>query len=1136
MADIERLSRALKAAHAAGDTAAATKLAQAIRQQTQATPQTQDTPDTSLTGAVGQGVDQAGLMIGRGIESVGELTGSETIRNYGAQQASENQAQLDSSNYQRPEGADGIVSNLREGNLVNAGKSLVYGAAEAAPQVAGGVAASVGAGLAATTAPIVGTALAAGGTIYGVTSALGENKQEKMDKGLNAKANYTDLAAALASGVVELTPLKGGGATLKVIREALQEGVQEGLVIGNTAIQGGEYIPDEVINRLGDATLIGGTIAKAANTAISTVNKAGEVVFRPKEEVDPEVGQAAGDVARMMGDIAKQEGYNLKDIDPSSQKGANATLNAARSRVNVEIDAAAADLTKTIGKELDTATRVRLKDILKNAKNKVSTTVTSDDISFIKDNFGNTKEGQTLVQGLYKSNVVTEVYSAGLKGGISQFTDQFNPLPSFGRAYNPAGMIAGNLNTGAAIATGGSSLAAQIPLVVGGRAIDAVTGRRSKVNRFIQKNKGKEGLGAVGGTSLVEQARLRAAAAAQKKVDDAAARGQKQAEGQAKNEAGYVQSYQNGWDPNPSSPRGTVFTAISERHGPQKMSAAAIDAEVSRILDAAEIEYAGQQSTIDAIAQYRQMLATGRMSKEGKPLSTIAQLVATKWNPSEGTPPTGGPQPTGPTGDLPLTPARENGKRANQAYLATLRDKMDNDKTIRDEDRGVLEKAFDDLARPLGKDPVFMLNEIVDSASLSLMNPRLAETYLRPYVQRVKLQQRGQSGQDTPPPAPPQETPGPSGQGNTGVQGAEQGPSQAGPPVLAAPGPSGTPTNQVSGPQQTGQLPESGRLPKPNPKQVKTKIPEAKALIEIGKKGSKYENGIQNWDMALEAAKLLGQTVNIASSQNNLQEMGRRKGTSVGPNAVGFFFPNDGMTGMEGNVFAIKPNGGRGNKKRTPIEALTTLLHEIAHGITLGQIDGKSKIKRGMVNGARDYTSVAPNDLAKIGRETYPEGSFVGSAIVPLLGGKDFDPNNPIIKEVQGLQWNVEVYLKDNPSQKKKVRGLESFYKQRREKLGPAYAKRELANRRKYTNDFAEFAVDPVWVYMFDPKLAKELMPETTKLIQREFAKANNGKILFYTHPFATLLAVVTAMAGLAVAGGGGEDKEEQLPAGILTA
>ena len=64
----------------------------------------------------------------------------------------------------------------------------------------------------------------------------------------------------------------------------------------------------------------------------------------------------------------------------------------------------------------------------------------------------------------------------------------FNPINNVGKGYNPARDVAGMLNFGAIAGTGGASLATQIPLVAGGRAIDAVTGRRSKVNRFVKKN------------------------------------------------------------------------------------------------------------------------------------------------------------------------------------------------------------------------------------------------------------------------------------------------------------------------------------------------------------------------------------------------------------------------------------------------------------------------------------------------------------------------------------------------------------------------------------------------------------------------------------------------------------------------
>ena len=133
---------------------------------------------------------------------------------------------------------------------------------------------------------------------------MGANRAEKEEKGLDPTATITDLSTAIASGLIELTPLKGGGATLRVLREGAQEMGQEGLVIGGTTVQGGEYVP-EILTRVA-RQVVGATISKGINTTI-TVNKAGETVFRPKAELDPETGQAAGDVARMMDEIAKRK-------------------------------------------------------------------------------------------------------------------------------------------------------------------------------------------------------------------------------------------------------------------------------------------------------------------------------------------------------------------------------------------------------------------------------------------------------------------------------------------------------------------------------------------------------------------------------------------------------------------------------------------------------------------------------------------------------------------------------------------------------------------------------------------------------------------------------------------------------------
>jgi len=1134
--------------------------AQLEQQPSQPEPQAPQGPDESVSGALGYGVDNAQKMLGKGIQGIGELTGMEGVEQYGADVAQRNQAELDASTYQRPEGADGIVKNIREGDYADAGRSLLYGAAEAAPQVGAGVAASVGAGLAATTAPVVGAGLAAAGTVAGSTMSLGATRDEKEQQGLDPTATGTDLATAIASGLIELTPLKGGGATLKVLREGLQEAGQEGLIIGGTAVQGGEYVPQEVVDRIGDAAAIGATVSGAANVGISTVSNTGERILKPRESLDPETDQAAGDVARMFQEIATDEGLNIKDIDPSSQKGANAVLNAARSKMREEIDANYKVLSKEVLKDADAATKAKFAETLRQARNKVSTTVTKENLDFVQQQVGNTREGQALLNALRKSNIVTEVYSGGLKGGISQFTDTFNPLPSFGRSYNPAGIIGGNINTGAALATGGQSLAVQIPTVIAGRGIDAITGRRSKLNTFIKKNKGRDGLADPTGPAVEGRtARLKAAqqaqaikakddAAAKKKseiearaaakqqaaeakakakADDLAAKQRAKDEEAARRAATYVRLYNEGAPPKSNSPRGKMFAGVAEAYpkfAKDKMPTD-IDAKVEEVLQRIEARDIASE-TRRAIAEYRRMQKTGVMSSEGAPLTEVIGLVklellkdkavdkaAAKTKSKRG-------QTTAPDGTpvQPRSAAVQDGIDANKAFLQSLRDDMNNDKSIASSDRAVLTKALDELGLNLGSDPVFKATEIVDGARVSLTSMSLADKYLTPYLNRIKMQQaavkakaskakpkakKTDDGPTETPPTTPAPVVGPSGSGDTGGQSGQTGtgPTQLAQPPLVSPKP---------------------ELKKPKTPTVKKNIPEAKAIIEIGKKGSKYENGIQDVDTALEVAKLLGITAQLMNSGTALQ-----KATKQGKGTRGVHQWSPDMKGFGSSVFGIRPKGSFQGVKTTTLKSLHTLLHEMGHSLTQGNMDGKGRFGMGGVQnkGTGEYDTVGLN-------------SYNYSVMKPILESKGLD--HPAIKEIIAFQEAGKAYIESNPSETQAPRSsltylLDELNKavQNNDAGTMVSFRNRLRNYRAYTSSAPELSVDPMWLYLMNPRLAKEIMPINSKMIKAEFDKANNGKILFYSHPFATILAVAMAMGLVAAAGG---DEEPPMPDGALTA
>jgi len=705
--------------------------------QEQPAPESQ--ADTSGMGAIKYGVDNAGKLIGKGIQGFGELAGSDTLQDYGQEMAQRNEQEIADANYQRPEGADGIVKNLREGDFANAGRSLAYGVAEAAPQMAGGIVAS---SAAMASSPVIAGGLLLGGTAYGITSAMGENKAEKEEKGLDADATASDLTAAIASGLIEILPVKGGGATLKILKEGAQEVGQEGLVIGNTAVQGGAYVPDEILNRMGDAGIIGSTLAGATNTAITTVSKTGDVVFKPRQDLDPEVDQAAGDVARMLKDIASDEGLNLKNIDPTSKKGANTALDTARSKNTTDINTAAEILRKEVLKGADTSTRQRFNQAIKNANTKVGTVVSNEDIKFIKDTVGKTLEGQQLVQSLYKSNVVTELYAAGLKGGFSKFTDNFNPIPQIGKSYDPARSIGTMLNLGAIAGTGGSSLLTQVPLVSGGRVIDAVTGRRSKVNRFVKNNSKSTGMSSPVGVAVEGRTeRLKNAQTTASNAKIAAAKAVRAKDQAAQNVVKYNEGYApNYGDPRLNQkpdPRGTVHNALAQSGNLGTMSIREIDAEIQRIIDERLADKRTSKAEKKSLRTYANFNSLGAMPKGDQTLSLAIAAIRDrfKFPQSNSSPPT-------PPAPQQRSPEVQQGIIGNLQKLSELRASMESDMSISNRDKAVMDKALSDLAKDLGSDPQAMIKQIIKDAKADMDQPNKTDRYLKPYLTRVSIQQK----------------------------------------------------------------------------------------------------------------------------------------------------------------------------------------------------------------------------------------------------------------------------------------------------------------------------------------------------------------------------------------------------------
>ena len=192
--------------------------------------------------------------------------------------------------------------------------------------------------------------------------------------------------------------------------------------------------------------------------------------------------------------MADDEGYNLKDVDTGSSQGARAAIDDLHVEYASQIDQNVKDLKERLNitdddSRADAFEKVKANAAKRKAKNKVKNRVDQSDLDVIERLAGDTQEGSELLALMRKSNELSALANQSVKGGLSQFTDVFNPLDTDGR-YNVGRAIAAPVSGFRCFQSGGASL---IPAAVG-RGVDAITGRRSRVARFVKQNRGQGGI------------------------------------------------------------------------------------------------------------------------------------------------------------------------------------------------------------------------------------------------------------------------------------------------------------------------------------------------------------------------------------------------------------------------------------------------------------------------------------------------------------------------------------------------------------------------------------------------------------------------------------------------------------------
>lgn len=538
--------------------------------------------------------------------------------------------------------------------------------------------------------------------------------------------------------------------------EAAQEYAQ---TVANNLIAQGIYDPDRGWNEgAAESALVGAVIGGGVGTLGVTLNsnlytEDGKLNVN---NLDNSTKLAAGDVARELQQIATAEGFNLKNVNISSQFGAKGALEEVRKQNNGEIT----ELVKALKGKLNSKNAKSLDQVLtdyapanaaiKQGKNKVSGYVNKADMAALARLVGPYQEGAALMNALAKSNVITGLFKDGMKGGVSQFTDYFNPLGTSGAVYDPTRLGNIVLGGGLAATTGFSSLPVQAGIVGLGRLVDAATGRRNKLARFVNKNVNAQGLPSPSGVSLVDKANK--AAADSKVIKEALARIATQIDAPT----------------SANSPVGSILsgTGLSRAGLSQIITRMPQDfagqPELALVLESIQQNMDGDTNPvlelneiIPILGKYAQMTAPELIvatpdnsllarGVQQSPAQTQAQTAAP-----------GQPQ----SGNQFTTPENyQAGKSDNNSFARTLASQVSEDAGVSVSDKAQLMTALEDVQSSLGPDPVAALDEITTELQNIGVNQDTIDTYFKPYRDRVALQQarvgRMQTPSDQSPAAP----------------------------------------------------------------------------------------------------------------------------------------------------------------------------------------------------------------------------------------------------------------------------------------------------------------------------------------------------------------------------------------------
>jgi hypothetical protein len=418
--------------------------------------------------------------------------------------------------------------------------------------------------------------------------------------------------------------------------------------------------------------------------------------------------------------------FDLNDIDKMSTTGARAVVDMAHVQLTEEMRSqfqrAKEKLTPTDADSLQTLQdKILAIAAQREGRSKTKSLVGQQELDAVDRLIGNYQEGADALNTLRQLNELTNVHNSGYQGGISKYTDQLAPFGSkvgYDKSQVATEALLRPLASGGlALQTGGASIAGQLAAVGTGRAVDRMTGRRSRVRRFIEQNAGQTGQTQ---QDLPSLAGLREAQRIQEEAEAAAAAERTRLANQELSQAGA-----------PATPDSPQFIMQQATGLPVEDIMASLPAVVERFPSLSQAAAEFETSVTQGINRVSDLspLVRGVKAVTGRD----ADADRLQLSPLE--------QAQAASGLYQMTDNYKRGIADNQRVLNELQDAVNEDKTLPPADKAIILNGLSEMGKNLGSNPVEAVQAKMKDLVGRAQDKEAAQKYLMPYVERVMGQQ-----------------------------------------------------------------------------------------------------------------------------------------------------------------------------------------------------------------------------------------------------------------------------------------------------------------------------------------------------------------------------------------------------------